>query len=68
MVRERIGAVACFKQAVVVNRLPKTRSGKTLRGTMRAIANGDSFKVPATCEDVTVLHDIKRVIEGAMNE
>lgn len=62
LVRQKIGAVACFRRAVVVNRLPKTRSGKTLRGTMRSIANGEVFKVPATCEDVGVLEDIKRVI------
>jgi len=62
MVRDRIGPVAAFKHAVVVERLPKTRSGKILRGTMRSIANGDAYKIPATCEDLTVLDSIKEVI------
>lgn len=62
LMRERIGAVACFKDAVIVDRLPKTRSGKVLRGTMRSIANGEAYKVPATCEDLTVLEDVERII------
>jgi propionyl-CoA synthetase len=62
MVRQRIGAVAAFKHAEVVEKLPKTRSGKILRGTMRAIANGDAYKVPATIEDLAVLHDVEKII------
>ncbi len=59
MVREQIGAVAVFKQALVVKRLPKTRSGKILRGTMRKIADGEEFKVPSTIDDPTILDEIK---------
>lgn len=51
MVRERIGPVAAFKQCVKVQRLPKTRSGKVLRGTMRSIADGEPWKAPATIDD-----------------
>ncbi len=51
MVRERIGPVASFKTAVVVERLPKTRSGKILRGTMRRIADGQEYSTPATIDD-----------------
>jgi propionyl-CoA synthetase len=62
MVRERIGPVASFKDAIVVDRLPKTRSGKVLRATLRAIANGDDYKVPATIEDPQVLVEISKLI------
>jgi len=58
MVRDRIGPVAAFKSATVVDRLPKTRSGKILRGTMRAIADGDQYKVPATIDDAGTLGEI----------
>ncbi|HOS78403.1 MAG TPA: AMP-binding protein, partial [Syntrophales bacterium] len=58
MVRDEIGAVACFKQCVVVKALPKTRSGKILRSTMRKIANGEDFDVPSTIEDASVLGSI----------
>jgi propionyl-CoA synthetase len=58
MVRERIGAVACFRSAVVVRRLPKTRSGKILRGTIKRIADGIGYRVPATIEDPAVLGEI----------
>ena len=58
MVRGEIGAVASFKRAVVVARLPKTRSGKVLRATMRAIADGRDFAVPSTIDDPTVLDEI----------
>jgi propionyl-CoA synthetase len=69
LVRERVGAVASFKLAVVVERLPKTRSGKILRGTMRAIADGEDYKMPATIDDPAILDEIgqslKRVGIGA---
>ena len=55
MVRSEIGAVACFKECAVVKALPKTRSGKILRGTMRKIANGEDYPVPSTIEDASVL-------------
>lgn len=58
LVREKIGPVAAFKTVMVVDRLPKTRSGKILRGTMRQIADGDSFKTPATIDDPAILDEI----------
>jgi propionyl-CoA synthetase len=58
MVRERIGPVAAFKQAVIVERLPKTRSGKILRGTMRSIADGEAWAMPATIDDPGILGEI----------
>jgi propionyl-CoA synthetase len=58
LVREKIGPVAAFKDAVVVARLPKTRSGKILRATMRKIANGETVAIPATIEDPAVLDQI----------
>jgi propionyl-CoA synthetase len=57
-VRESIGAVASFKAAAVVDRLPKTRSGKVLRGTMRRIADGEEWKMPATIDDPAILDEI----------
>ena len=57
-VRNRIGPVAAFKQALVVDRLPKTRSGKILRGTMRRIADGEEWKMPATIDDPAILDEI----------
>jgi propionyl-CoA synthetase len=59
MVREQIGPVAAFKQAVVVEHLPKTRSGKILRGTMRRIADSEDYRMPATIEDPDVLDEIR---------
>lgn len=58
MIRDQIGAVACFKQASVVKRLPKTRSGKILRGTMRKMADGQSYSVPSTIDDPVILDEI----------
>jgi len=58
MVRDRIGPVAAFKRALVVNRLPKTRSGKILRATMRSIADGQEWKMPATIDDPAILDEI----------
>ncbi len=58
MVRERIGPVAAFKKASVVSRLPKTRSGKILRGTMRKIADGEEWTMPATIDDPAILDEI----------
>jgi propionyl-CoA synthetase len=59
LVRERIGPVAAFRHAVVVDRLPKTRSGKILRATMVKIANGEEVKVPATIDDPAILDEIR---------
>ncbi len=64
MVREQIGAVAAFKSAVVVDRLPKTRSGKVLRGTMRKLADGEEFKIPATIDDPVILDEIAEALHG----
>ena len=58
LMRERIGPVAGFKTAMIVKRLPKTRSGKILRGTMRKIADGESYQIPATIDDPAVLTEI----------
>jgi propionyl-CoA synthetase len=58
-VRDLIGPVAAFKTATVVKRLPKTRSGKILRGTMRSIADKKDYKVPATIDDYTILDEIE---------
>ncbi|PZU02884.1 MAG: propionyl-CoA synthetase [Gordonia sp. (in: high G+C Gram-positive bacteria)] len=63
MVREQIGAVATFRDVTVVNALPKTRSGKILRKTMRQIADHESFTVPSTIEDPTVLEALKSQLE-----
>ena len=59
MVRKQIGPVAAFKNALVVDRLPKTRSGKILRGTMVKIANNEEFKLTATIDDPVILQEIK---------
>lgn len=59
LVRDRIGPVAAFKLAVVVDRLPKTRSGKILRATMVKIADGEPFKMPATIDDPAILEEIR---------
>jgi propionyl-CoA synthetase len=58
LVRDRIGPVAFFKQAAIVDRLPKTRSGKVLRGTMQKIADNSEWKIPATIEDPMILNEI----------
>jgi len=65
MVRDRIGPVAAFKESIVVDRLPKTRSGKILRATIVKIADGETFKMPATIEDPAVLDEIRSALEGA---
>ncbi|MBV8091121.1 MAG: AMP-binding protein [Alphaproteobacteria bacterium] len=64
LVRERIGPVASFKAALVVAGLPKTRSGKILRGTMRKIADGEYYPMPATIEDPAALGNIQAVLTG----
>jgi propionyl-CoA synthetase len=58
LVREKIGPVAAFKLAITVGRLPKTRSGKILRGTMKKIADGESWTMPATIDDPAILDEI----------
>ncbi len=63
MVRDRIGPVAAFKHAVVVDRLPKTRSGKILRATMVKIADAEDFKMPATIDDPAILDEIREALQ-----
>ncbi len=62
MVRERIGPVASFKTATVVKRLPKTRSGKILRGTIQKIADNKEWKMPATIDDPSILGEIEEAL------
>jgi propionyl-CoA synthetase len=64
LVRERIGPVASFKLAMVVKRLPKTRSGKILRGTMKKIADGGQYSVPPTIDDPAILDEIRESLAG----
>ncbi len=64
LIRDQIGPVAAFKQSVVVDRLPKTRSGKILRGTIAKIADGESFKMPATIDDPAILEEIEIALKG----
>jgi propionyl-CoA synthetase len=64
LVREKIGPVAAFKLAITVGRLPKTRSGKILRGTMKKIADGEQWSMPATIDDPVVLDEIGVALKG----
>jgi len=64
LVREKIGPVAAFKLAITVARLPKTRSGKILRGTIKKIADHEPWTMPATIEDPKVLDEIGEAIKG----
>jgi propionyl-CoA synthetase len=62
LVRQDIGAVAAFKEALVVQRLPKTRSGKILRKTLRAMVDGDDYVLPSTIEDPAALDEIEALL------
>ena len=62
LMRERIGPVACYKETIIVDRLPKTRSGKILRKTMRQIVDGEDYVVPSTIDDPAILDEIKELI------
>ena len=64
LVRDRIGPVAAFKDAKVVTRLPKTRSGKILRATLRKIADGEDYIVPPTIDDASILGDLEGALRG----
>ncbi|MGQ9507943.1 MAG: propionyl-CoA synthetase [Thermodesulfobacteriota bacterium] len=68
MVRDQIGAVASFKEVVIVPRLPKTRSGKILRGTMRKIADGESYSIPSTIDDPAILREIEEALSQSKLE
>ncbi len=63
LIREKIGAVAYFRNAAVVKRLPKTRSGKILRKTIRQMADGETFTIPSTIDDPHILEEIREVLE-----
>jgi propionyl-CoA synthetase len=63
LVRDKIGPVAAFKIAITVARLPKTRSGKILRGTMKKIADGDSWTMPATIDDPAIMEEIMAALQ-----
>jgi propionyl-CoA synthetase len=65
LVREQIGPVAAFKTVLVVERLPKTRSGKILRGTMKCIADGKDYRMPATIDDPAILGEIEQALSVA---
>jgi propionyl-CoA synthetase len=65
LVRTRVGAIASLKTVLVVERLPKTRSGKILRGTMRAIADGEDYRMPATIDDPAILPEISAALAKA---
>ncbi len=64
MVREEIGPIACLRETSKVERLPKTRSGKILRGTMRSIANGKEYRMPSTIDDPTSLEEIAGTLQN----
>lgn len=64
MVREQVGALACFRRAVVVQRLPKTRSGKILRAILRKIAASEEYKMPSTIDDESILPEIEEKIKA----
>jgi propionyl-CoA synthetase len=64
-IRQQIGPVAAFKTALVVKRLPKTRSGKILRGTMKRIADSQEYTLPATIDDPVILDEITVALKGA---
>ena len=59
---EKIGPVAAFKVVIVIKRLPKTRSGKILRGTIRKIADNENYKIPPTIDDPVILDEIKDIL------
>ena len=64
LVRERIGPVAAFKVVVTIKRLPKTRSGKILRGTMQKIADREDWTMPATIDDPAILDEISAALKA----
>ena len=65
MVRDNVGAIANFKRAIVVPRLPKTRSGKILRGVMRKMVDGESYTVPSTIDDPGIIDEIEQTLSAA---
>jgi propionyl-CoA synthetase len=67
-VRDQIGTFARLKQAVIVKRLPKTRSGKILRGTMKKIVDGKKYNIPSTIDDPMILNEIEEAVKMARYE
>ncbi|MBY0486419.1 MAG: propionyl-CoA synthetase, partial [Flavobacteriaceae bacterium] len=65
LVRDQIGAVASLRDVVIVERLPKTRSGKILRKLLRSIADGENFQIPSTIDDEAIIDEIKTEFEKA---
>lgn len=65
IVREQIGPVAAFKKFAIVQRLPKTRSGKIARNTLTALLNGKAFRIPSTIEDASVYDDLRKELSAA---
>ncbi len=63
MVRNEIGPIACFRQVTIVDRLPKTRSGKILRSTMRKIADGEQYPIPSTIDDPSILGEVEEALK-----
>jgi propionyl-CoA synthetase len=63
MIRDEIGPIACFKEATIVPRLPKTRSGKILRSTMRKIADGETYAIPSTIDDPSILGEVEDALK-----
>jgi propionyl-CoA synthetase len=63
MIRNEIGPIACFKEATVVTRLPKTRSGKILRSTIRKIADGQEYPIPSTIDDPSILGEVEEALQ-----
>ena len=63
-VREAIGAITCYRDTVILARLPKTRSGKTLRKTLNRIVNGQDYVVPSTIDDPGVIPEIIETLRG----
>lgn len=63
LIRETIGPIACYRETAVVSRLPKTRSGKILRGTMRKIADGEPYTMPSTIDDPAILDEIEEALK-----
>jgi propionyl-CoA synthetase len=64
LVKERVGRVSSFNLIAVIERLPKTRSGKVLRGTMAKIADGENWNMPATIDDPAILDEIKMALQS----
>ena len=66
--REKIGAVACLKNAMVVNRLPKTRSGKILRKLIRTMLDGKEYQMPSTIDDETIVEELQEMMNSYKKE